>query len=169
MSLFISANGLFASVSLMIYVVVLNKVFFIRISYKEHTKWSLTWMCLPSHLVEDFSWCTRIIHPWLIHESLPPTHGEWERLWNNVEFISYLNFQLDTKFCHEHQKSMLHMLFGLNSSKNTNQILITNGFSSDTPTAEIDFSASKNWRAVESEGMLLVAKLEDKGGKKKKK
>lgn len=86
-SLFISANGLFASVSLMIYVVVLNKVFFIRISYKEHAQWSLTWMCLPSHLVEDFSWCTRIIHPWLIHESLLPTHGEWERLWNNVEFI----------------------------------------------------------------------------------
>jgi hypothetical protein len=39
---------------------------------------------------------------------------------------------------------MLHMLFGLNSSKNTNQILITIGFSSDTLTGEIDFSASKN-------------------------
>lgn len=180
----------------------LNKVFFIGISYKEHAQWSLTWMCLPSHLVEDFSWCTIIIRPWLIHESLLPTHAEWERLWNNVEFIwSHMqpflfefpawipSFVMSTRT----QKSMLHMLFGLNSSKNTNQIPITICLSSDTlywrnwflchseiqklkrsgiwrdvVGGQIE-GESKNWRAVKSEGMLLVAKLEEKGGEKKEK
>ncbi len=150
-SLFISANALFASVSLMIYGVVLNKVFFIGISYKDQAQWSLTWMCLPSHVIEDFSWCTIIIHPWLIHESLLPTLAEWERLWNNVEFIcSHMkhflfdlpalipSFFMSTRT----QKSMLHMLFGLNSSKNTNQIPITIWLSSDTLTGEIDFSVT---------------------------
>jgi hypothetical protein len=44
------------------------------------------------------------------------------------------------------QKSMLHMLFGLNSSKNTNWIPITIGLSSDTPTREIDFSATLKFK-----------------------
>lgn len=157
----------------MIYVVVLNKVFFIGISYKEHAQWSLTWMCLPSHLVEDFSWCTIIIHPWLIHESLLPTHVEWERLWNNVEFIwshmQHFLFEFPAwipsfVMSIRTQKSMLHMLFGLNSSKNTNRIPITIGLSSDTLTGEIDFSATlkfKNWRGVESKGMLLEVKLNE--------